>query len=453
MKIVTRPKVIVMFDPVHEYSEPFMRAAYSRLGVQSLALFTSRRDYLRVGGRFPALRGEWIAGRSFFDPNDLPEATARLSAEYDIRAVIPDREEWVTTANQMSQLLGLSWAQGITMERFRDKAALKAFLRSSGGPPMNRSCIVSNSLQTRELVSEWNVERFVLKPNSGFGNRMIAIMDCDVPDIEISNYFAETHPQVIIMEEFLEGDEYQVNGQVGDSGYVAVLMVIRCLRGAANGRTNVTISETQVPTSDPAFDQLATYVRQVVGASGLQRSPFHAEVIVERNGPRLIEIAGRMAGASEAFTMNLSHDRGLNVFELATRYYLSPESGEGPLDLDWEHYDSHLFRNVYGVSTESGRFREVRGVQEVEALPSFVRWIKPLRVHDRVDPTRDLPTTPYVVHLEASTIGELDAAESQVRSSLDFTIHGGWRAGARALPSRLSRLGSVPISLRTWPRP
>lgn len=104
--------------------------------------------------------------------------------------------------------------------RFWDKFSVKESLRSvPAGPAMNGSRLVGDAAQTRELAAtDEAFAKYVVKPNSGAGNHDIGFFSVETPAQEITEYLDAVDPGQLVMEEFLEGDEFCVNGQVDEYG-------------------------------------------------------------------------------------------------------------------------------------------------------------------------------------------------------------------------------------------
>lgn len=64
-------------------------------------------------------------------------------------------------------------------------------------------------------------------------------------------------------------------------------------------RLGTHLSSTLVDPEDPVVDVLFSYVCQVLDATGVRNGPAHVEVMITDDGPRLIEIGARLAGAEQ----------------------------------------------------------------------------------------------------------------------------------------------------------
>lgn len=257
------------------------------------------------------------------------------------------------------------------------------------------------------------------------------------------------------MEEFLEGQEYCVNGQVDSRGWVQILSVMRTRHVAANGRPQLALGFELVRRAEPVFDTLSGYAVEVLTVLGLVRSPFHMEVMVDERGPCLIEVAARMAGAGQARTTAIAHGHSLDPFLLAASGYtgLDPDCPSRP---DWDAYDTRLLRTVCGVSDSEQRIVRMRGVAEVTAMAEFVEWVFLPHVGQRAHVTRDLVSAPWLVTLAAVDGGGLERAEARVRAALVWnppqSMGRTLASHAHALTARVrTHLRGVPELVRVRP--
>jgi len=373
-----------------------------------------------------------------------------------VAGVLPHIEYRVAEAITLAEALGVLWADAADLRRFRDKAALKEHLRAvPGGPRINASTLVGSRAEVRDVLGSGAYDRFVLKPNDGMNNNRIGFFDRTASDAQLDSYFAQTTGADVVMEEFLDGDEYCVNGQADEHGTILTLSIYRTHHTSANGRSQLASHFELVRHDSPLFATLAAYVSDVLSAAGLRRSPFHLELMVDAEGPCLIEVGARLGGVAMAFDVAVAHHGSVDAFELAVAHYLrrTPVRAHQP---DWEAYDAQALRIVCGLSTESVRAAAWTGVREVEALPGFVHWVARPRAGQRIRPTVDLATSPWQATLVAPDSQQLDRLDARVRglvgwnaSSIDAT-----RAGlaAHATAARAaSRLRLVPGLLRTKP--
>jgi hypothetical protein len=193
------------------------------------------------------------------------------------------------------------------------------------------------------------------------------------------------------------------------------------LRTALNGRENVAIGSRATRTHEPEFDVLVDYTRDVVAGTGLRRSPFHLEVKIDAEGPCLIEIAARLAGAGRVHDDDESHGT-LDEIAVAARLYLSAQP-VGDIGTDWSTYDATVRGRVSGTSTEHGRIARLTGVDEVERWPGFVRWAQQPMIGGRLVPTRTIFELPWSAVIRADTVDEFASLSTRMRAAIRWDAH------------------------------
>lgn len=415
---MTREAVVVLHDPAATQARRCIRAFHNGWGLPTVCLWTDDAVRRRDAWAHPVLRSDAVAEHVGAETADVDATAAWLDAHYDVRAVVPWQEPTVGPAGALAAALGLSWAQPDVLGLFRDKYALKAHLRAvPGGPRVNVSAAVATVEEVQAVVSAHDLDRYVLKPRDGYGNTGVTFLDKNSDPALLRAALAAAGPSGLLLEDFIDGEEYYVNGQLDAVGRATVTRVARYLRGEVNGKANVELGVRLVRTTDPVFASLRDYAVEVTQATGLVRSPFHLEAKVDWQGPCLIEVGARIMGGDPADEEGRVHNGGLDIFAVAAHYYLTDED-LGPLPLDWGRYDRFAFGRAIGVSRTSGRIKELSGVREVEAMPEFVRWSIRPAVGDPLAPTVDIGAVPWNVTLEAPTDEALEEAAAKARSLL-----------------------------------
>ncbi len=435
-----RRRDIVMIDPTHDYAVWFVDAAWRR-GLGTVCLWTGAGSRSQAWA-FPRLRSAAVSAHYTvgLDEPGLRRAAALLAERHDVAGVVPFSEPVVAPSAALADLLGLSWAQPEVLPLFRDKRALKlAVQQRPDGPRINRTALVADVHDVRAEMAEQGLDRVVLKPNDGYGNSSIGFFDRSTPDADIAAHLHE-HGRTMLLEERLEGVEYFVNGQVDAAGHVDVVRVGVYVRAAINGRPNVEVAHRAVRTHEPEFQVLADYARQVVEATGVRRTPFHLECILDDEGPCLVEVAARLAGGDPTFDSWL---HGTDLVDAALVQYVDDGTTD-PLPLDWDRYDAQVASHVRGTCDRHGRILRVRGVERATDLPGFVKWGRPPAVGDIVVPTVDVGGTVW----DAVVVGpDLDTWEQRVatlRATVEVDVlepgEGGRVDRARVLAPAVGRL-------------
>jgi hypothetical protein len=412
-------KYILLQDPWHEYALQFALHIHQKHGYRTIGFYSNRADFVRNKLARDVLCSDWLESMYEVAPGQLSKFASHIGQRYDFAAVIPVNEPAVAAAATLAEKLGLSWSQPETVRRFRNKFLLKAFVREQDPTlRINATHQAGDAADIERLRNTAEFSRFVLKPIDGYGNRSIGMFDQHSAIADIEHYLHSAQGAVL-MEEYIDGAEYFINGQTDALGAVTVLAVFAYQRVAANGRTNIDYATRRVASSEPIFKELSAYSERVVRATGLRRSPFHLELKVDARGPCLIEVAARLPGLRNAFLTTDLHGPGFDWFDIAAHYYLVDDS-YGPLPVDWPAYDAGAVRYVHGIAHRSERIHRLCGLDRVEALPAFHDWVKRPGHGEMVQPTRDCLSMPWSVIIKTVNEVQAEVSESRIRDLIGW---------------------------------
>ena len=341
-----------------------------------------------------------------------------LSRRHRIVGVLPYEEGTVAPLSALAEDLGLSWAQPEVHHALRNKHALKELV-AQNDPDVRLNVFrkVSGPEEVVEAVRDHDLRRFVLKPNDGSGNNDVAVFDGGVGIPLLREYFASSSSEVLL-EEFISGQEYWVNGQMDESGTPIVVGIGRYYRTDRNGIENLDLGKSSVGPDDPQFVALRDYASSVMRAIGLRRSPFHLEVIVDERGPCLVEVGGRFCGELGTLRDMAHHGPQLDLIDVAAHYYIS-DRPLGDLPLDWERVRSFWTAVATGDSERDQRLVRVDGTDELQDSPHFLFWVKKPVPSDFVFRTTSLTTRAWAVTLA----GTHDQSPREIIDWARRTVH------------------------------
>lgn len=393
--MTARRRSYLIQDPYDTDAQRFIAAMFRYFGMRPVCFYTDPKARYYGERAFPMLRSSEVEASFDVSLADLGPFAAAVQRKYDIAAIIPYREDVVEVAAELCKHLELRWNAPETIARFRDKHALKSYLRRHPvGVRVPYSKLVSTSA---DLCDGALPSKFVLKPNDGYGNRDVSIWRRD-DDLSSARAAIDRGRTTWIVEEFMEGDEFEVDGQVRPDGRVDVLAVLRYRRTEVNGHPTVYYSLVQVKTHEPEFAVCEAYARKLMQASGLVASPFHMELKLDERGPAMIDLGARLPSDGGGEMLSRLHPYRPDAYAVAALDYVG-QSSFAREPIDWSHYDSAREVFVFGLSTERGRIRSLTGCDEVERLPEFVSWpVKPA-LEQQLFPTTDLRSAPYVLGL------------------------------------------------------
>lgn len=402
-------KLFVLIDPFHEYATRFVDVIAERFGYRPLCIHTGGRGEFRRGLReFPSLRPH----EHLFASRERLQAVGRELASRDVAGAIPFNEAVLGRTIDLLRALGSTWNDESVLALLRDKFALKDRLRRMC-PPVS----VGHSHRTVSGASfslEGIPDRFVLKPNGGYGNVSVGFFTRDTPQAAVERFLQQAPATEFVVEEYHPGTEYFINGQTDAQGASLVVAIFRYERVWANG-FQVDWLTHKVPHAAPEFAQLESYARSVVTSMGLRRSPFHLEVKLSGSDARMVEIGARLAGNGNAIVCNQLHGGKLDLFALAADHYL--HDGVRPeARLDWDAYDSRELTYVHGVSGEKkSLIFSLEGLETVERHPQFAGWVKKPVLGQRLRATIDLFTSPWCFVVQGPKGVDLRQATAEMR--------------------------------------
>lgn len=417
----------VILDPYRPYALMMIEHLHRRHGVRTICLHSDWKTRILLEGRHPVLRSPAVSAHYMVGPSDWQRIAARLRTHHHVVGVLPYEEGMVAPLAHLAEMLNLSWAQPAVLPAFRDKAALKTLIaRNDPAVRLNVFAAVRDAVDVAEVLATHRLDRYVLKPNDGSGNNDVAFFDKASGPEEVATYFDNVRGPVL-MEEFVNGPEYWVNGQVDEAGEPMIQGIGTYLRVNQNGVRNLEIASMSVAPSEPVFSQLHDYAEAVMRATGLRRSPFHLEAIVDERGPCLVEVGARFCGELGVLVDQYQHCDRRDFVDMACHYYVSQNHYPAP-PLDWARYSSRCLATVTGTSPHAQRLVQVDGVREVESSPHFVFWVKRPQAGDHVDRTTSLTTRAWSVVVQAANETELLEVVGWARSTIVLrgTANGPW---------------------------
>lgn len=411
----------VILDPYRPYASMLIQRLYDRHGIRTVCLHSTWRERLLLEGRLPVLRSKAVSAHYMVAGLDWRTVAQRLARHHSIVGVLPYEEGMVRPLTIIAEELGLSWSQPHVQYAFRDKFALKQLVsRNDPRIRLNAFARVRTVDDVQEVVRTHDLQRYVLKPNSGSGNQNVAFFDHDAPVRDVSDYLAQVDSDVLL-EEYVTGPEFWVNGQMDAEGVPTVVGIGRYYRIQDNDVENLEVGSYSVQPHEPVFGPLRDYAESVMRATGLRRSPFHLEAIVDDSGPCLVEVAARLCGELGTLLDMRHHGPQLDLIDIAAHYYVS-DRPLGPVPLDWERVGRSWVATVTGVSPHDQRLVKVEGVTEVEQSRSFLFWIKRPAPGDFVHRTQSLTTRAWSVTVRGDLQTDPRDAIDGVRSTI--RLHG-----------------------------
>ncbi|PQV43243.1 biotin carboxylase [Paraburkholderia sp. BL23I1N1] len=349
---------IIVIEPAS--SGTALVAAAARLGVAA-HVFSAERVVPR----------DLRAAVTSFTVVDTASSSAVAAAACAIGAdgIVPGFEYSVDVAAEAAARLGLPHlpleAAALTRDKYRSRSHLA--IAGLAGPRFARIA------DRRDIVTAASQVGFpaVVKPVDGCGSQHATRVNSLV-ELQLAVERAMRHGvvdmgreigHVLLLEQYVEGPEYSIEGYVGRHG-PRVLAVAEKLLSAEPYFVEMghIVEAALAPEHRTA---LVAYVEKVAAKIGLNLGVFHAEARMTRDGPVLIEIAARLGGDRIYRLVELS--KSISLPEVMIRSHLG-DTDPAPL-CDARH--ATCVSGVQFFTPVTGRFAGAAAVERVRATPGF----------------------------------------------------------------------------------
>ncbi len=382
------PEHAVIVDPYSGAAE--FGPAFRARGVSPVAVLSTPRP-------LAAFAADWHPAN--FDAvhcydGDEAALLATLKA-YRPVCVIPGNESGVELAEALAE--GIAPGTGNVpelAEARRDKWEMARAVSAAGIPVLRQLCS-----EDPGQVAAWLLESglgesglagraLVLKPpKSGGtdGTRIVAAGQDWRPAFDeingaVNRYGQRNHG--VLVQELAVGTEYVID-MYSAGGAHGLTEVCRYRKRASGDRLGLYDRTDFVSHEDPRVAELAAYAAAVADAVGVREGATHAEVMLTPDGPRLIEIAARLAGTPLQQAARLA--TGDCQIDRAIRHVLDGHFTRG--------YQLRQQASVVTLSAaRGGVLRNPEVLEALRALPTACLASLPHQAGDTVSATQDLFT-------------------------------------------------------------
>jgi len=363
-----------------ELAQGFRSAGYTPLRVQSTPEVPT------------ALRGQpdpYPYDVDIVHRGDLRETLNWLLPFHPV-AVVAGTEPGVELADALSEALQpITGAptNGTALSRARRDKYLMIERIKQQGLRGARQLLVEDEAQLRD----WHRDiggTVVLKPLRSAGND--GVTWCRNPDDAVqafrrlngrNNVLSEPNDGVVA-QECLLGPEYTVD-TVSRDGEHHVCDIWETYRINANGIPDLLVAWRLLPAIGELQDELITYAFEVLDALGIQHGAAHAEIKMTAEGPCLVEVGARIAGATLPEGARLA--TGRSQVDWAVDAYARPE--QFTRNCGRPYRMNQQVARATMVAPRSGTLVAYRSLEAIKELDSF----HDMRV--RVNPGEHLPRT------------------------------------------------------------
>jgi biotin carboxylase len=353
-----------------------------------------------------------------YDDAAVLRVAERVRRETDLLAVIPGWEYCVDIAAKTATHLGLPHLSDATATAARNKFACRERLRAAGLAVPRYALMHSPA----DLDSAAQAVGFpaVFKPTGGGGSLLVQRV---ASIAELRDVFAAFSAGMLdvghfvgapfLLEEFLEGPEFSIEGYV-DRGEPHVVAVTEKRLGEAPCFVEMGhVVEAALSTEER--EAVVSYVALVARAIGLHIGAFHAEARLTTRGPVLIEINCRLGGDRIIRLVELA--KGISLPAAMVRSYCGLDVRQEHIALDHGHGVAGIRFLTMG---RSDIIASIDGVEAVRALPGCDEVELYYRPGDKVPPLTDFRGRVGHVIFTADTRPALDERLRKAEQLLRF---------------------------------
>ena len=323
------------------------------------------------------------------DISDMtPSAAAEVVGSTQPDGIVAFGDAQIATASALGAALGLEYHDAVVAERLLDKLVQRQALRDAG--VASPRCVALSSRQSpteQDVVIRGTTFPAILKPRYGAASRETHRVD-DVEQLRAlaRQVLEEQGEPDLVIEDFLSdptsppsdyfGNYVSVESVVS-AGTISHLGVTGRLPSAKPFReTGLIIPSDFAPSLVADILSLAT---RAVNAIGIQHGCLHTEIKVTDDGPRVIEVNGRIGGFVAPVLALASP--GLNFYEMALRIAL----GERIVVESLVSRDHVGYVIVGQPPIGARRVAQVTGLDELAHLPGVDSVSLNRRPGDEVD--------------------------------------------------------------------
>ena len=295
---------------------------------------------------------------------DIP-AVLKAAKENGIDGIVTLASDMpMRTVAAVAKDMGLIGVDEATALKTTDKAAMRACLRENE-IPIPKFYETHNYDEYKKAAADFPLE-YIVKPADSSGSRGIFLVNNPGDEVsakqayEYSKSFSKS--SCVMVEEFMRGDEVSVETLSIDGICHVIQITDKCTTGAPyfveTGHSQPTRHDTETAKR---ISEIAALTVNVVG---IKNGPAHTELMVTKDGVKVVEIGARLGG--DCITTHLTPlSTGVDMVEACINIAM----GERPnVDKKYEKGSAIRF-----FSQKSGILKSVSGVTEAKKIEGVIQ--------------------------------------------------------------------------------
>lgn len=412
---------MVVVDPVSTGAN--VAHSVAKAGIHVIAVFSGHTPPALLHMIDPSVRVDFVTVIEQ-DPTatTFDHILSKLKAlPYNIVAVLAGSELGVECSDTLSNGLNLPLSNSLEKSvARRDKYTMGETIRAAGVRAVLQAR-VKVWADVEAFVEELNPMPFkvVIKPVKSAGSDGVYLCSSMADLKEKFNLIVGTDNMLgifndsAVVQEYLQGTEYVLDTVSRNGKHKLIQMWCydkRPFRGAAFVYYGMTPLSCDCPEGKALFE----YQQKVLDALEIRNGPGHAEIIMTKTGPCLVEVGARPHGGEGTFIVHANIVWGQNQVEAMVAAYKSQKD----FDAVTERCEKTLSKGfkVYLVSHVAGKLEAIKYLDDIRKLSSFIKFDAMPHVGDNILVTKDCFSMVGSVMLANVDQQQLDTDAAYVRS-------------------------------------
>lgn len=306
---------------------------------------------------------------------NVPDIEKEIISTIDIQAVISAAKSHkidgiMTLATDMPMRTVAAVAKEMNLIGIDEETALKATNKAEmrkalqlNNVPIPKFYVVRNKDEYKEVVKQFHVP-FIVKPADSSGSRgIIEVKDIHNETLVIQAYeYCHPFSKVgdVVVEEYMEGPEVSVE-TLTVNGECHVIQITDKLTTGAPHYVEMGHSQPTMLSKEIA-GQISNVAKAANKAIGIKNGPSHTEIIVTKEGPKIVELGARLGG-DNITTHLVPLSTGVDMVECCIKIAL----GEIPdIKKKWNKGSAIRY-----FDQKSGYIKAIDGIEEAKKIPGI----------------------------------------------------------------------------------
>lgn len=316
-----------------------------------------------------------------------------------VSRVMAGIETGVELADELSEAMG-TLSNGSKLSPSRRDKYLMAQAVERAGQRIAKQFSSAKKEEILEWIKKEKIMPVVIKPPKSAGGDAVRICEDEKSALEACENILGKNNQLgilnsaVLAQEYLRGTEYVVN-HVSFEGKHKVMLVLKYEKRVTSEKSFIYDRDLMVTPENEAYLPLVNYTQKVLDALEIQYGPSHAEIMLDEQGPVLVEIASRIDGVSHPPLEELC--LGQSQRDMALEVYLTPEESQRKIGEGYQIKKE--FAVVHLINQEDQKPLTATFVERLKGLASFYDYKLRFPVGAKLAKTVDLFTSPGFVFL------------------------------------------------------